>query len=268
MSTRESDHPAWLRAIYGLQLRGTEEVRYVGLTTKGIERRLRAHFKTARSGRKTPLYDWIRKHGEGHVEAVLLEEVTGSHELLGRAEQRWIAHFRAKGAQLLNLTDGGHGGLGYRWTDAQRAKLRGRPVSRVSLPGELNPMYGRQHTDEQKAKWRLQRAGTNSGPSNPNFGKFGPEHPSYGRVLSEATRHTLSEQKLGIKNPNFGKSPSPETRQKMSAARKGRPMPSSVKNAHTRHHTNKNIYNGNCRWCVQTQHGNHLTPTPNCPDCS
>lgn len=39
--------------VYGVRLRGSEEYRYVGLTTKRPTVRLRRHLSNARSGRKT-----------------------------------------------------------------------------------------------------------------------------------------------------------------------------------------------------------------------
>jgi hypothetical protein len=54
----------------------------------------------------------------------------------------------------------------------------------------------------------------------------------------------------GELNPNFGKTASDETRAKMSAVRKGRPMPSSVRSAHTRHHTNKGVFKETCQHCI------------------
>nr|WP_264010183.1 NUMOD3 domain-containing DNA-binding protein [Mycolicibacterium flavescens] len=67
--------------------------------------------------------------------------------------------------------------------------------------------------------------------------------------MSEEARAQLAEQRRGAANPNFGRQASAETRAKMSAVRKGRPMPSSKRSAHTRHHTNKGIKKETCRYC-------------------
>jgi hypothetical protein len=55
----------------------------------------------------------------------------------------------------------------------------------------------------------------------------------------------------GPNNPNYGKPLSDEQRAKMSAALKGRPMPSSIRSAHTRHHTNKGVFKETCRHCIE-----------------
>uniref|UniRef100_UPI001D01DE71 NUMOD3 domain-containing DNA-binding protein n=1 Tax=Mycolicibacterium baixiangningiae TaxID=2761578 RepID=UPI001D01DE71 len=133
--------------------------------------------------------------------------------------------------------------------DAARIRSTGRKgVSRYAAE---NPFYGRTHTAEQRAKWSKLRKGQNAGPANPNFGKFGASHPSFGRVISEQARAHLAELRRGAANPNYGREASDETRAKMSAVRKGRPMPSSRRSAHTRHHTNRGIKKDTCRYCIE-----------------
>ena len=238
--------------VYGIRLRQEVEYRYVGITTKTASRRFHQHLRVAAEGRKTPFYDWLRKHDRSALIADELDWIEGLPEL-GQAEFDWISYLRSEGDRLLNLADGGLGPTGVVWTEAMReaARIRstGRKISRASGPGA--PFYGKNHSFEQRQKWSLERKGTISGPENPNFGKFGPEHPSYGRVMSEETRAALSEARKGVGNPNFGKKASAETRAKMSAVRKGRPMPSSQRNAHTRHHTNKGIEKADCKYCVE-----------------
>ncbi|GAA1524628.1 hypothetical protein BJ978_000462 [Agromyces terreus] len=238
--------------VYGFRVRATGEYRYVGQTTKTVKRRASEHRKVAQSGRKTPFYHWLRKTSEDAYEVVVLERVVTTREDLGLAEIGWIALYRATGDRLLNLSDGGLGPLGVVWTAEQREavsrRFKGRPG--VSQPGVLNPMWGRSHSDEQKALWAESRKGSNAGSQNPNFGKFGSDHPSYGHTMSAESRERLSLMRQGELNPNFGKTASEETRAKMSAVRKGRPMPSSVRNAHTRHHTNKGVFKETCQHCI------------------
>lgn len=237
--------------IYGIRRRDSHEYRYVGLTESTADKRLMKHLATARRGVKTPFYDWLRKRDREEIEVDVLEVVHTSRDDLGKAEIRWIAARRAEGDRLLNLSDGGIGPTGVVWTDEQREAARQRSLGRpgVSRPGVSNPFYGQKHTAEQRERWSLQRSGTNTGEANPNFGKFGPEHPSYGRTMSDDARRALSEARSGSGNPNFGKSASPETRAKMSAARRGRPMPSSRRSAHTRYHTKTGAWSSRCGFC-------------------
>jgi hypothetical protein len=245
--------------IYGVREMGSSEYRYVGLTTHRISRRKSEHYKTAMTGRKTPFADWLRQRTDrASVYFESLELVMGSdREALGRAEVRWIEKFRRDGHRLLNLNDGGLGNHGYVWTEEQRKaagdRARGRPTG-VSLKGPDSPNWGRHiHSEGQRRRWSEMRRGQGAGPENVNYGKFGSDHPSFGHRLSPETKARLSEMRSGEKNPNFGKSASAETRAKRSAALKGRPMPSSVRNAHTRYHTNKGVFKNTCRHCIDDQ---------------
>ena len=238
--------------IYGVRLRSEVVYRYVGLTTKTAGIRLKQHVKVARSGRKTPFYDWLRVHDRDDIVADELHRIDGLDEL-GQAEVVWIRLLRRVGHPLLNLSQGGLGPMGIEWTAEMREAARIRSTGRkgVSRFAEENPFYGRNHATEQRAKWSELRKGQNVGPANPNYGKFGADHPSFGHVMSEQAREKLSEQLRGVGNPNFGRKASDETRAKMSAIRKGRPMPSSRRNAHTRYHTNRGVKKDTCLYCIE-----------------
>ncbi|MDF3283698.1 NUMOD3 domain-containing DNA-binding protein [Gordonia sp. N1V] len=247
-----SDQLAIGGVIYAIRLRRSYDYRYVGLTTKSAELRLRQHLKVATSGRKTPFYGWLRKQRRDDVCADVLDWVDGLAEL-GEAEVEWIAYLRRDGQPLLNLSDGGLGPMGIEWTQEMREAARIRSTGRkgVSRFAVENPFFRRSHSAEQRAKWSADRRGTNQGALNPNFGKFGAEHPSFGHSMTEESKRRLSEQRRGDGNPNFGRKGSAETRAKMSAVRKGRPMPSSKRSAHTRYHTNKRVFKDTCQYCVE-----------------
>ncbi len=239
--------------IYGVRRIGEREFRYIGQTTGTGSRRRMQHFKSARRGKKTAFYDWLRKLASPEdVYFQTLELVVGGAEQLDTRECEWIAKLRREGHRLLNHTEGGAGVRGYEWTEEQRRAAGDRAQGRegISRPGRDNPMWGRTHSEEQKARWSSLRKGSNSGSANPNFGKFGPEHPEFGHQVSAETRRLLSAQKQGERNPNYGKTAGDETRAKMSAVRRGRPMPSSARSAHTRHHTNKSVFKDSCRHCL------------------
>lgn len=234
--------------IYGIRLRREVEYRYVGMTTKTASRRFHQHLRVGAEGRKTPFYDWLRKHDPADVIADELDWVEGLPEL-GQAEMEWISYLRREGDRLLNVSDGGLGPTGVVWTaemrEAARLRSTGRKIVRAFGPGA--PFYGKNHTVEQREKWSVERKGTNSGSSNANYGKFGSAHPSFGHTVPQESRKVLSAAKMGGKNPNFGKKLSEETRAKMSAAQKGRPK----RSAHTRYHTNQGMELAGCNYCVE-----------------
>lgn len=241
--------------IYGMYVSDSKNIRYIGMTTQTIEDRFKGHKKAAKSGRKYPVYDWMRKHSIENIKTIELEYCEDNLE---KREMFWIQYYNSLGLKLLNLTEGGSGPNGHVWSDEQRRKhsetmkeIVNRPEVKEKIKKNRTIRYGAIHSEEQKEKWSIMRKGTITGDKNPNYGKFGPDHPSYGRKLSEASKKRLSILRAGEGNPNYGKSISEETKLKMSLAQKGIPKPSSVKNAHTRHHTNKNIIKESCQWCQQ-----------------
>lgn len=241
--------------IYGLKLKTSREIRYVGMTSSTSKRRLQQHFTAARRGVRYPVCDWLRNQDFEEVEIVELEKCSDYDELEIR-EIYWAAKLKEDGHRLLNLTEGGKGPKGHKWTEGQKAAHRERMLEvNNRLEKRLAPRNQKKgvpkHTREQKEKWSKDRTGSITGDKNPNYGKFGQEHPAFGRKLSEETKKRLSEQKKGEKNPNYGQKLSEETRKKMSEVRKGRPMPSSSRSAHTRWHTNKNVISNKCKYCQE-----------------
>lgn len=251
MTTEALEEVRSVGRIYGIRIEGSREYRYIGLTTKTAHGRLLKHLQVARSGRKTPFYDWLRKHGEKVVINVLADHFLELSEL-GQAEVDYIRWFRSAGHDLLNVSEGGLGPTGVVWTEEQREAARVRSTGRkgVSRPGPLATFFGKHHTEEQRARWSEERKGTFVGPANPNYGKFGDDHPAFGHKWSAEARAALSEMRRGEKNPNYGKTASAETRAKMSAARKGVPRPSSARSAHTRYHTNTGRTSPTCKFCI------------------
>jgi hypothetical protein len=250
--------------VYAIRRADDFAFRYVGQTSTELSKRLRQHLTVARSGRLTPFYSWLRKHMHEDIAIDEFEVITTHREHLGTAEQFWISLLESNGQRLLNISAGGLGPTQLEWSLEQREAARQRSLGRSVPPrfGEENPFFGKRHTEAQRTAWSATRKGTHVGPDNPNFGKFGAAHPASGAVRSEETRRKLSEQRRGDLNPNFGKRASDETRAKMSDARRGKPMPSSVRSAHTRHHTNKQVWKASCRHCAETPAPDGFTVKP------
>lgn len=100
-----------------------KRVRYVGLTSKGAHSRFRGHWKSVARGKKTKLYNWMRKYGPGQVDIRVIQEYPTRDEVT-QGERDWIAYYRSRGQADLNLTDGGEGILGFRHSDEYREKRR------------------------------------------------------------------------------------------------------------------------------------------------
>lgn len=146
-----------LFVIYGLSVDGV--VRYVGLTTKGPEVRLRAHNHQAKAGSKYPVHRWMRKHGDKVVQVVL--EVCNKDNIHTR-EIHWIAklgtHVSRGG---LNVTLGGEGTLGKVVSEETRRKLsEHRRNNPITITPELRLKLseaGAKSWDTRSPGWRSNR---------------------------------------------------------------------------------------------------------------
>lgn len=104
------DYPSW-------------EPRYIGKTVQRIGQRHKAHIRDARRGVTRPVGYWLRKKLErGERLAIKLLEWVEPGQDWQERERHWIAKYR-EGGRLLNLTDGGEGLHGHRFTPEHRAKI-------------------------------------------------------------------------------------------------------------------------------------------------
>lgn len=176
-------------SIYALCDPRTGEVRYVGKTMLATERRLRIHVTAAkRSGGRGPRRcTWIRSLAPERP--VIRTLLLVPHAFGAEMERKAIAHFRAKGYRLTNLTDGGEGAAGRDFTASMRAALRA---------ANLGLRHGPQ-SEEHRAKI--------------SAGLKAIGH-CRGRALTSQHKARVSAGLTGLK-------PSAETRAKMSAAHRG-----------------------------------------------
>lgn len=161
-------------AVYGLWClcHPGDGVRYVGQTVHDVLRRLSQHLVAARSGNGAPVYNWIRKHGEDHVCASVLEVCLSGE--LDKREAAWIRELRDTG-RLLNIRDGGNSSSGHRngphsaeslekmresalksWTEARRSRAaelrRGSGNSMTNLTDQdVQLMRGQRQAGESYA---------------------------------------------------------------------------------------------------------------------
>lgn len=257
------------------------EYRYVGLTSRGINR-LKEHLEDARSC-KSVNYGadksvWIREHYFNVSFDVL--SVCKSADDLEFYERMWIHIFKEKGYRLFNRTSGGQGGPMSPETKEKLSRAnKGKRLSQETKDklskwwkengptGEDHPSYGRVTSDDTK----LKQSEAKKGGKHWAFGTGGETHYNYGRNHTEETKQKLSEAITGMKR-------SAETRAKMSAATSGSKNPHYGKPAHnrgvpmsqeqkdlisavnkgktnvghhTRWHTNRGISNPDCRFCTQ-----------------
>ena len=136
--------------VYALScaLHPEDGVRYIGMSTRSAAERFKWHGYESKNARsKLPVYKWIRKHGLENVVCNVIEQTTP--QKVQAAEIKWIAEYRARGANLMNMTDGGEGTPGYVRTEALRENSRQQQAGKRL--GAANPFYGRKHTAATRA---------------------------------------------------------------------------------------------------------------------
>jgi group I intron endonuclease len=190
---------------------------YVGYTRKSVWSRWLSHVRDARKGSGFAFHRAIRKYGP---DAFAHETLEVMHTFAGaqRAERIWIHRLNTMVPNGYNLTVGGDGTTGLRWSEESRRKrsesMRGRQFSRehIEMLRQLNT--GRRATAEARRKMSEARKGKPLGP-------FTDEHK---RHMSESRLGKYSEAQRVAAATRRGKPMSEETRGKMSASHKGVPI--------------------------------------------
>jgi group I intron endonuclease len=98
---------------------------------------------TSKENRNVHWHRTVQKYG---YEPKVLAQWASEEEAFEH-ERFLIACFRDMGAKLVNMTNGGEGSAGYRWSEEQRAMNPKRF-------GQDNPMHGRKQSAEAKEKIR------------------------------------------------------------------------------------------------------------------
>lgn len=125
---------AW--SVYALVDPRTNEIRYVGVAGN-TRTRLQSHLREAKKNKQTYKARWLRQILSQGMLPLLQVLEAGSGGGWAESEKRWIAELRAAGTRLSNLTDGGEGVPGLRWTPEQRESLAARVRAyRVAHPEE------------------------------------------------------------------------------------------------------------------------------------
>jgi len=132
--------------IYGLKAKNSDEIKYIGLTTLLVQKRLSKHLNDKKINHKT---NWIKKIGKDNIELIIIEENIINFQLLCEREIYYIAKYKAEGHKLTNITNGGEGTLGryVKLTQEHKDKIS---LNHADVSGDKNPMFGKTHTDEVK----------------------------------------------------------------------------------------------------------------------
>ncbi len=122
--------------IYGLTDPDTGEVRYIGKSTKGLERP-KEHLKSSSLKSKTHKNNWIKSLlKSGKTFGITTIEILESIEKLDEREEFWINDYRSKNNNLTNSTDGGKGSPGRKFSNET-----------IKMMSDIRKQYHEIHSD-------------------------------------------------------------------------------------------------------------------------
>lgn len=180
---------------YTLSHPTTKEIRYVGYTSVKLEKRLSEHIKDGKTKRNRKA-NWIKSLiRSGLKPDINLINTYDTKEEAVFNEINLIFQYRLLGYNLVNSTDGGDGGVGYKFSEE---KIKEMAMKRIGK--KLGPC-----SEERKLKISLANKGRKM--TEEQIGKM------KGRVMKK-------ENKEYFRNLYLGKKLNNETKEKMSIARK------------------------------------------------
>lgn len=137
---------------------------YIGKTVYPIYVRFSQHkYGAYKKEKKIYFYNAIRKYGIENFKIEVVE-IVNTIEELNEKEKYWIKILKPN----YNLSAGGEGNFGYRFTEEQRKNL-----SKIRK--------GKKFSDEHKKNLCI----ANSGEKNPMYGRTGALNPFYGKKHSD-----------------------------------------------------------------------------------
>lgn len=202
--------------IYALKLKDSEEIKYIGYTSRELCVRLYEHLNITINEKYKNSY-WIKKH-KNNIEIILIEDNIKTHKEICKKEINYIKLYRNLGHDLNNTTNGGDGMLA---TDEIRKKIsdanKGKIISdetklKISktLKGRVLPIEVREKMSKFQKSKKVSKE-TKLKISNAHKGK----------LLSEKTKLKISKSKNGCIAWNKGKNMSDEQKIKLSKSHTG-----------------------------------------------
>lgn len=188
--------------VYGLIASDEYFIRYIGQTVSKPKQRLSGHRSVARRRPKTPVGKWMKKVLDRG--ATIRMQILQENAIWDVSEKLIIAFHRELGGDLLNLTAGGEGTLGFHNIGTKRPDLAAANIARRGLPGRPR-MPG--ETERLMTFVRGSKRPWVSERNRLSKGKAGRKH-------SDETRAAIGAR-------HKGKVVSLETRQKLSASGRG-----------------------------------------------
>jgi hypothetical protein len=177
------------------------EIRYVGGTIQGIDKRLKQHIwsSTCENSKNYPVYIWIRSLILQGIEPIIVLLHICNTENYEYDERVFILACRAIGCDLLNVRDGGQLGSPNRCVSQLTRKRIG-----VASKGRVAGMSGKSHSEESNEKNRQAHIGKKH--SEASIIKMSKAQTGKKKKpFTQEARYNMSIAHLGKTSPNKGK---------------------------------------------------------------
>lgn len=195
--------------VYSLQNPYEEQVKYIGITGKGLSYRLKNHVNEKGNTRKN---NWIKSlKANNLLPKIELIEDNLTLEEAKQKERGYIKLFKSVGADLTNLTSGGDGVFGYKFTKEAKQKISKGNSGKKSF-------LGKHHSQETKFKMRNIKIGI---PIHTKESKEKISNFHKGNKYNLGRKHS-EEAKRKVSEFNKGKILSEDTKKKMRDVAIGR----------------------------------------------
>jgi group I intron endonuclease len=196
---------------------------YIGQSWQ-IEKRI-VFYKNLCCVDQRKLYNSLKKYGWNKHKFEVLEEFDDliEQKKLDNREIFWMKYYSNDGFTLLNIKEGGLGG---------KLSIETKKIMSNNRKGELNPMYGKTHSDEVKEKISNAHSGKTIQKKQRNILRkkmMGELNPMYGKTHSDEVKEKLRIEKKElfknkINHPMYGKNHTNETKKMLSNINKGKKL--------------------------------------------
>jgi group I intron endonuclease len=214
---------------------------YIG-SSKDIEKRWRAYRRFSCKS-QTKIYNSLKKYGHEAHAFEILEEC--SFEELYKKERYYGEKFNSIGENGLNLVLPSHDDVKAKYSEETRKKqselMKGSKNPMCGKFKELNPFYGKTHTEESRKKLSNSVKEYYKHNKNWNYGnKYSEERKAKMSLITKSLNMKLSEEHRSkflaysrseenkTRLLDMAKNQSKETRKKISEKLKGRSRPPEV----------------------------------------